>query len=139
MVELTDIELFKDFIIITDNDINYDLHSDYECTSLEYDSVVQNLIMQFGRIQNNVSTENKLAILFLEARLANIHISFPRGKGPSTIDIIYRGRFEENGELREVSDAGERYFYFIFEDGDSFEVYSKKVVFVDNYPPKIIG
>jgi hypothetical protein len=139
MVELTEIELFKDFIIITDHDKNYDLHSDYECTFLEYDSVVRNLIMQFEKIKNNRKTEKKLAIVFLEARLANVSISFPRGKGPSTIDIIYRGRFEENGELREVTDAGERYFYLIFEDGDSFEVYSKKVVFLNSYPSEDIG
>jgi|SRR6185437_6113935 len=135
MVELTEIELFKDFIIITDGDKSYDLHSDYECTSLEYDSIVRNLIMQFEKIQNKGEAEKKLAIVFSEARLANVRISFPRGKGPSTIDIIYRGRFEDNGKLEEISDAGERYFYFIFEEGDSFEVYSKKAVFLDSYPP----
>jgi hypothetical protein len=132
MVELTDIELFKDFIIITDGGRSYDLHSDYECIFLEYDSGNKNLTMRFAKVESEEKTDGQIAIVFSEARIANLTIRFPRRKDTSTLNTIYRGRFEENGQLFEFSEMDERYFYFIFQDGDSFEVFSKKAIFLDS-------
>jgi hypothetical protein len=91
------------------------------------------LILQFKKIQNDIKGDQKIAIIFIEARLASISIDFKFNERRSTLDIIYRGRFEQSGEAKELTEAGERYFYFIFENGYSFEVYSKKARFTSNY------
>jgi hypothetical protein len=129
MIELTDIELLKDFIIIEYDGKIYDLHSDYECKAVVFDGAENKMTLQFYKRDSSTSNSSKVAIEFNEARLANFSLLFPYTQDSSTLNIIYRGRFEEQGEVREHSEDGERYFYFELEAGDKFEVYSKRVIF----------
>ena len=131
MFDLTDIELFKDFIIIEYDGKIYDLHSDYECKAVMFDGSINRMTLQFNKKDNDIPNSGEVAIEFNEARLANFSLFFPYTEDSATLNIIYRGRFEENGELRECSQNRERYFYFEMETGDKFEVYSKRVVFIN--------
>jgi len=131
MIDLTDIELFKDFIIIEYDGKIYDLHSDYECKTVVFDGSENKMTLQFNKKDSDTSNSGKVAIEFNEARLANFSLFFPYTEDSATLNIIYRGRFEDKGELREYSQQGERYFYFEMETGDKFEVYSKRVVFIN--------
>ena len=129
MIDFTDIELFKDFIIIQFNDKIYDLHSDYECKILEFSGTENKLTLRFHRKEGRNSTSEQVSIEFSEARLSNFALFFPSTQDSATLNIIYRGRFEKHGQLHEYSEKGERYFYFEFETGNKFEVYSTRVVF----------
>jgi hypothetical protein len=71
--------------------------------------------------------EPKICITFKEATIARINFIHPTAE-ERTLNNFYRGRYEKDQRLFESSELGEEYFYFEFENGDSFEVFSKEVV-----------
>jgi len=50
MIELTDAELFKDLTCIEHNGKIYDLHNDYDCTSLSYDIESESINIVFEQV-----------------------------------------------------------------------------------------
>jgi hypothetical protein len=46
----------------------------------------------------------------------------------TTLDTLYRGRVESNGELIEISEDGKSYFYLEFYEGQRIEFWARWLV-----------
>lgn len=123
-MDLTNCELFKDFTTVSAENKFIDLHNDYNCKSISYDSVAKVLKLFFEPCN---STENNLCLEFTEARIANFIFHLTCSQDASTLNAFYRGRFENEGVLLECSKSDERYFYIELQEEDKFEVFAKKV------------
>jgi hypothetical protein len=128
MIDLTNVKLFEEFIIIESNGRYYDLHGVFVCRSIIYGFSERKLTLLFENPEATAGS-SKVSLVFLDCRVSNFLIPLPSGQYFATLNIIYRGRYEENGGLKDYSDAGERYFYIDFEEGTKFEVFAKQVVF----------
>lgn len=124
MINLTDIELFKDLTCLQQEDRIFDLHNDYNCTSINYNLANRTTEIIFESIN---SKANKLCLLFEEASIAKFICFLNRSEDASTINSLYRGRFETSEGLSEYSASGDRYFYIEFEQGDIIEMFAQRV------------
>ena len=123
-MDLTNSELFKDLTAISEENQFFDLHNDYSCKAISYDSATKVLRAIFEPCK---SKTNNLCLEFTEARIAKLFFYFSCSQDASTISAFYRGRFEIEGELLEYLKSDERYFYIDFQEEDKLEVFAKKV------------
>jgi hypothetical protein len=124
VINLTDIELFKDLTSVEVEDRVIDLHNNYNCRSINYTIDNKTIEILFELRDTKL---NKLCLLFEGAVIAKSSYFFNRTTDASTINSFYRGKFEANGGLLEYSVSGESYFYMEFEEGDTIEMFAKKV------------
>ena len=104
------------------NEKYYDLHNDYECFKLELSN--QNLILFLKNRNDNTI----ISLLFDEVSI--IFLSFINTKDVNSlvIDNIYRGRFEKEGILYDISDDDKYYFYLEFVEGQKMEFFAKQIL-----------
>jgi hypothetical protein len=131
MIELTDVELFKDLTLIEQDGNTYDLHNDYDCIDLSYDKESESINIVFEKHSSKSLGNDKICLLFKNVTVAKFYLFFIRTEDTSTINSFYRGKFENDGELFERSSGGAGYFYIEFEKGDKFEFFSKKVLLLE--------
>ncbi len=125
MIDLTQVELFEFQLIFHMEDRIVDLHNDYKCETIIYDFEKQLLRCSF-------IGELRIFLDFGGASVKKINVLFERTLDSSTLNSFYRGRFEQNGNLLEFTEDGKGYYYLEFENGDSFELHSSKVLLYSN-------
>ncbi|MDP4255367.1 MAG: hypothetical protein Q8938_15265 [Bacteroidota bacterium] len=131
MIELTDVELFKDLTFIEEGGENYDLHNEFECFSFMYDQESETVNMAFKERNSKSLESDKICIMFKGVSFCKFELSLIRSEDSATINNFYRGRFEMDGKLYEKSSEGASYFYIEFETGDKFEFFAKKAMLVE--------
>jgi hypothetical protein len=129
MINLTNTELFLDLNTVKYGESFFDLHNDYDCTAINYKLPDKTISFSFQpRIHE--SAKKELCLLFEEATIANLNVNLKRTPGSCTLDLFYRGRYEKDGNLFEITPNGEGVFYVDFWEGDSFIIFSKKVTLI---------
>jgi hypothetical protein len=125
MTKFSEIELFKDLTMLgKDDNKTYDLHNEYNCFAITYDSNFNALLIAFDPVNKNL-LEAKICLSFEEVSIVKFELTLPNSKDSVTINSFYRGRFEKNGELFEYSAKNQGYFYVEFENGSKFEFFSR--------------
>jgi len=127
VVELKNIELFKDLTAIDELLIVADLHNDYDCTSIDYSDDSKMLTINFTSNNRKVN-RSTVYLRFEDATLMKFDLAFKAMIDKSTLNILYRGRFESNNGLLEYSEQKGFYFYMEFEEGDKFEFFAQKML-----------
>ena len=121
MINVTSIKFFKNLAQFDYNNLYYDLHNDYNCEKLTFSDGI--LLIQFKSIIN----DNLLFIKFMDTKLVYLNVFNVKEVENLSLDNLYRGRFELNGELIDVSIDGEAYFYLEFYEGQKFEFWAKNM------------
>jgi hypothetical protein len=129
-IDLSNVKLFQNFIEIECDDCYVNLHNDFDCESIEYSNITGTLSLIFKPLIIVSNGIKEVEILFFNVDFAKMSMVKLKGELlPSTIDTIYRGRFEESkGILLEQSKSGKNYYYINFVEGFSFEIFSNKVM-----------
>ena len=129
-IDLSNIELFQNFIEIEYDDCYVNLHNDFDCESIEYSNITGTLSLIFKPLIMLSNGINEVELLFFNVDFAKMSIVKLKGELlPGTIDTIYRGRFEESkGILCEQSKNGKSFYYINFVEYFSFEILSNKVI-----------
>ena len=99
----------------------YDLHNNYECKKIFFSDEI--LLITF----ENIWKEKSVSLKFTGVRISAIDFYNSKGTENLTIDNIYRGRFEENGILKEISEEEQAYFYLEFYEGQKIEFWAKEI------------
>jgi hypothetical protein len=126
-INLTETELFKSFAEMGTGESYVDLHNEFECDSINYSLKLSQLSLTFKASKNNLRKIRHVEIIFKNVKIAlmNFKVDNTPYNSCRAIDMIYRGRFEdENSELKESSDEGKYYYYIDFLDDYSFEIFS---------------
>jgi hypothetical protein len=126
MIDLTNAELFLDLTTIKYGESFFDLHNDYDCTNINYKLLSKTISFLF-QPSSTEPLRKSLCLLFEDATISNCNLNLMRTSDSFTLDLLYRGRYETEGNLFEISPNGDGYFYIGFIEGDSFEIFSKKV------------
>lgn len=112
--------LFDGLLSFQIEEIEVDLHNEYDCraVSLEKNALKLSFI--------HVSTSHCIIILFKDAVLR--FLSFDLGITNSTLDLFYRGRFEEGENVLSTYDQqGRSYFYLSFDNGSEIQLLARSV------------
>lgn len=125
MIELINIELFKDFTFLELEIGSFDLHNEYECSSVSLSEVDNSLKILF---EPDAKDSDKICLVFKKASIKKFDFFLKRTTDSSTINSVYRGRFETELGLQEYSASGEGYYYIEFEQGDKIELLAEKVI-----------
>jgi hypothetical protein len=128
MVDLTDSDILEDVTSITRNGHTIDLHNDFDCVEVTYSNGSLNVM--FEQTSQSESEYVKVCIVFKDAEIAKLKLDLANDEDQRTIDTLYRGRFEANGELFEHSTTGKRYFYISFQNGNEVELFTSEVMLV---------
>lgn len=98
----------------------YDFHNDYNCEKVSYaDGML--LISLKGLVDGHL-----LLLEFAEVKITLANF-FKVKEDNLTIDLLYRGRAEFNGELVELLEDGSGYFYLEFYEGQRLEFWAKSL------------
>jgi hypothetical protein len=118
MISAISIELFVNLAQYNYNGRYYDFHNDFYCELVSYsDSILQ---IRFREISNGI----RVSLKFADTKIIKFEFS-PSGNDEGlTIDTIYRGRGEFNGELSEISKNTQGYFYLEFYEGQKIEFWA---------------
>jgi uncharacterized protein YpmB len=123
-IEIVTNELFKSLLEIDIDDVHFDLHNDYDCYSILF-SKDHELILSLKSSDKEVKLVFKDAIVnYMFLNLTDVN------KDITTIDNIYRGRYEDSNVLREVTDDSRNYYYIEFYSGYAIEFFARAVFFV---------
>lgn len=112
-IKAEDIKLFQNLIYYGD----YDFHNDYECCKILCSG--SELKLFFENTKKEI-----LMIVFSNVTISEIHQSV--NSRIDTIDILYRGRFEENNQLKEYSEDGKGYFYLSFYNDEEIQFWAEE-------------
>src|SRR5688500_17918871 len=108
MIAARSLEFFKNLAQHDYNNRYYDFHNDYNCEKISYSEGILLIILK--KMVDGVL----LSLKFTNVKIATISFSNVKEVEGLTIDTLYRGRAELNGELIEVSEDGRAYFYLEF-------------------------
>lgn len=118
------IEVFKNLVQYDYNNQYYDFHNDYNCEKLTYSDGI--LLIMF----KSVFGEIMVSLKFTEVKIQNMDIFNVRDVENLTIDNLYRGRTELNGDLVEFTETGKGYFYLDFYEGQRMEFWASELSIV---------
>ncbi len=118
MIAATSIEFFKNLAQYDYNNQYYDFHNDYNCEKLSYSDGI--LIILFKSLIDGIF----LSLKFTDVKIVTLDFFNVKDL---TLDNLYRGRSELNGELIEVSEDGKGYFYLEFYEGQKLEFWSNGI------------
>ncbi|MCW3467943.1 hypothetical protein [Chitinophaga nivalis] len=124
MLELTASPLFDSLLIFETDYGIIDLHNDYYCNKICYDFGNQCLKCFFKGARN-------LMLEFRGVIIVKLNLQLPLTADSSILNNFYRGRFEVDGVLYEISAEGRRYFYLEFEAGDALELYAHNIFLIE--------
>jgi hypothetical protein len=118
MKEASSIELFKNLTQFEYNNQIVDLHNDYNCQDISFANGV--VLLRFISCIDS----KPLVLRFEDVALNSFNFFNVKGNEQLTIDTLYRGRYEVNGELIETSDDNRAYFYLEFYTGQKMEFWA---------------
>lgn len=118
--DVTHTALFDTLLSGEIGDMYYDLHNDFECIRITYSLIEKKLELRF------TNDDDRIIITFHDARLGGCSLHPTQAR--STMDLFYRGRFEMNNNLHEMTSKGEYYYYLAFLEQDKLEVFARQVV-----------
>lgn len=122
-------ELFQSLVELDINGFSIDLHNEYDCTSFTYNSNVNEFQLNFKSINEN-TIYPLVALKFEQVTFHKFNVGLATTPRSRTIDSIYRGRFEANGDLHEYTEDGRPFYYLDFLETYSFQFFSKDLVIV---------
>lgn len=123
-IEIVTTELFKSLLEIDIDDVHFDLHNDYDCYSILF-SKDHELTLSLKSSDKEVKLTFKgVTVNYMFLNLTDVN------KDITTIDSIYRGRYEDSNVLREVTDDSRNYYYIEFYSGYTIEFFARTVFFV---------
>jgi len=126
-IEITNSKLF-DFLTVFEFDEQIvDLHNEYICELINLEPENPDFIIEFLHINE----KHRVTLEFQKAVIKKMSLSFSLEN--DVLDSMYRGRFEENNYIVDISNNEQVYFYLEFSNGNSFELLSSKV-FLHFYP-----
>jgi hypothetical protein len=124
-IQAKNIELFTDFSQYSFDGDFYDFHNDFDCEKV----LLQDSSLFF--IFKSVEQKFIITLVFNNCIIKKVEMDNLLQPESATIDILYRGRFEQNQELLEFSSDLKSYFYVEFSGNlkieflsDSFELKS---------------
>lgn len=120
MIAATQIELIKNLAQYEFDNKYYDFHNNYNCEKILYTNNTFSLFFK------SVINSTQPIIEFDDVNVSVIEFGKQVGK-ELTLDLLYRGRYESNGELIELSNDGKGYFYLEFYEGCKFEFWAKGI------------
>ncbi|MCO5242029.1 MAG: hypothetical protein M9904_18470 [Chitinophagaceae bacterium] len=126
MIDLTDTSLFQDLTYIQFDNAGFDLHNDYHCVEIAYNSKDDSIQFTFNPTKKGI-IDMQVYLFFQNAKIENLNLVFERTADTTTINNFYRGKFERENTLLEYLETGERFFYIEFEEGDKFEIFARRV------------
>lgn len=129
MINAKNIYFFKDLTQLKYQENYYDLHNDYDCTIIDFNG--DNLSFKLKKIKDKTI----VILKFSNASITKINFFNEIGVDRLTINILYRGRFEKNGELLDISENNQSYFYMEFEEGQTIEFWAENII-IEPYIPK---
>lgn len=122
--EIVTTELFKSLLEIDIDDVHFDLHNDYDCYSILF-SKDHDFTLSLK------SSDKEVELVFKDSTVNYMSMNLTDvEKDITTIDNIYRGRYEEGNVLREMQDDSRNYYYIEFYSGYVIELFAKAVFFV---------
>jgi hypothetical protein len=111
---------------------HYDFHNDFECVKISFNqSDIKLLTLMF----NHLIDKSVVLFNFYDADVVKFQLELETSAKTLTLDNLYRGRFEENGHLSELSVNGCSYFYVDFYEGLLIELWCSHIEitsFVEN-------
>lgn len=121
MIAATSIEFFKNLAQYEYDNQNYDFHNDYSCEKLSYSNGI--LLILFKSLVGGVL----LSLKFTDVKITTLDFFNVKEVENLTLDNLYRGRVELNGNLIEISEEGNGYFYMEFYEGQKLGFWAKNV------------
>lgn len=117
-----DIALFKDFAVdLYINDINYDLHNEFEVKSIDYEIDNSSLKILFTKFNDDTN------ILFTFYNVIITKLSFLPVGEETIIDQLYRGEPLNNNFDKMNNSKDKGYFYFSFLPEFNFEILTESI------------
>ncbi|PUV26334.1 hypothetical protein [Sphingobacterium athyrii] len=130
-ISLPQSELFKNSIVIDLEGTYLDLHNDYDCIRLAYTTVDNEFRLTFKRV-NLVTDANYdlVDVVFIDAIMDTCLFVFDEDVSEEfrTIELLYRGRFENGNELAEFDRSGRSLYYISFYSGIELKVFAKAMI-----------
>ena len=115
------LEFFKNLSQQEYDGIYYDFHNDYDCEEFTLDQ--GSLILNF----RHVITSSRVVLMFSDVQINKVIMSDK--SGITTVDNLYRGRYEDKGVLLDTLNDGRAYFYLEFDEGQQFEFWAAEITF----------
>jgi|SRR5690606_33725540 len=119
MIAATSIEFFKNLAQYDYDNRYYDFHNEYGCEKLSYSNGI--LLILFKSLVDDVL----LSLKFTDVKIITLDFFNVKEVENLTLDNLYRGRVELNGDLIEISEDGKGYFYLEFYEGQKLEFWAK--------------
>lgn len=116
-----EIPLFENLAQFEFDQAYYDFHNDFICEQIIFENSCIDLLMKH-RINNE-----KFLLRFLSAEIIKINYLFIINNNGLTIDNLYRGRFQLDGNLFECNNDQKSYFYLEFYEGQTMEFFCDSV------------
>ncbi|WP_223583716.1 hypothetical protein [Sphingobacterium sp. GVS05A] len=126
-ISLPQSELFKDCVAVDLDGIYLDLHNDYDCFRFVYNAAFNEFRLRFKRVNlETASNYNLVDLVFIDAFMETCLFVFDEDVSNEfkTIDLLYRGRFENGNELAEFDSSGRSLYYISFYSGLELKVFA---------------
>lgn len=118
------IELFKNLAQFEFDQDYYDFHNDFNCTRVSF---INNCIELL--LKHTIGNE-EVFLKFLNAEIKKLNFEYNNEKGGLTIDNLYRGRFEVEGDLHEFNSNQKSFYYLEFYEGQTIEFFCESIEIV---------
>ncbi len=119
MIKSKEIQLFQNLSQYEYDGKYYDFHNDYDCLRVLFENA-EDLTLIF----RHTSDDRRISIRFREVELYKIEFFNTPKVSNLIIDNLYRGRFEFQGHLEELTPLNKGYFYLEFDEGQKIEFWS---------------
>lgn len=128
-IDLTNSELFKSFAEFEKDGLYIDLHNEFDCIKIAYSSAKKQFMLSFEANQYRKGDVRSVSVIFDACTIEACSLKLGEADiDATTLDNMYRGRFEVNeSELSEVSDSGMYYYYLDFLHNAHFELFARNV------------
>lgn len=116
-IDAIEIALFRDLSQFDLGDNYYDFHNEFDCIKIQMANNAFILLFK------SITHDEIISFRLLNVEITGFKFDVSSTSNDFTIDNIYRGRTEKNGQLIE-SNNGKAYFYIDFQEGLSLELWS---------------
>jgi len=120
-IESEKIEFFENLAQSEFGSVYYDFHNDYLCNKISQNNECLEILL------DHIEKETPVTLKFFEVEIVQTNFNFMEEHKDLTIDILYKGRFEVNGQLFECSSSSKSYFYLEFYEGQSIEFFCSSI------------
>ncbi|VTR34536.1 sortase family protein [Sphingobacterium thalpophilum] len=130
-ISLPQSELFRNIAEVDLGDTYLDLHNDYECVRLEYKVEDKECRLTFKRVNMKTESSYELVdLVFIDSVMQTCSFVFDEGvlDDFKTIDLLYRGRFENSNGLTEFDSFGRSFYYINFYSGIQLNVFAIELI-----------